>query len=62
MSFAKEVKPVFPNQGGINKLAGGASPLALYNIETLINKFTKQCICFNNFFYSQGGLKQRTST
>jgi len=35
-----------PLQGGVNKFPGFESPHALYNMESLINRFTKKCICF----------------
>ena len=40
----------------------GASPYALYNMESSINKYTNKCICFYSLFKVRGGLKQRTIT
>jgi len=37
-----------PPQWDVNKFPGVREPLALYYIESLINKFTKQYICFDN--------------
>jgi len=34
----------------------------MYNIESLINKFTKQYICFHNLFIAREAWKQTTST
>jgi len=47
------------NQGGVNEFPGGAIPQAQYNIESLINKFTKQCVCFYNFFIASEGLETK---
>jgi len=50
---------VVPNRGhaspgGVNKFPGIASLYALYNMESLIHKFTNKYICFYNLFNVRG--------
>jgi len=39
---------------GLNKIPGGASHYAFYNMESLIDNFTNTYVCFYNLFDVKG--------
>ena len=43
-----------PLQRNVNQISGGCEPCVVYNMESLINKFTNKCVCLYNLFNTRG--------